>query len=148
MIENIDIRLSGRNGFLRNNPIFNTQMKHCRSLPRQHHNQWRDQLTRSRTLTPQHYGRHNIISDNYNHLDSNKIPTSSDKPYVSTYITDYITKQKPSNTPTKNSNDDDRVFNDVEDDNDFTVHRSDILKSNNNCRPYSSVKYNRKVDTE
>ncbi|XP_048730506.2 uncharacterized protein LOC125647748 isoform X2 [Ostrea edulis] len=119
MIENIDIRLSGRNGFLRNNPVFNKQMKHCRSLPRQHHNQWRDQLTRSRTLTPQHYGRHNITSDNYNHLDFDK-----------------------------NSNDDDRVFNDEEEDNAFTVHRSDILKSNNNCRPYSSVKYNRKVDTE
>ncbi|XP_056008228.1 multiple epidermal growth factor-like domains protein 10 isoform X1 [Ostrea edulis] len=155
MIDNSDLSPCKKHTLPRNSVGRNIHMQHWRSLPRRQPKEWQNQLTRSRTLVPGQYGRYNRYSDDYNHLQFNKMSTLPDKPCVSTRINHYGMRKpkfvKPSSKATKAEA---RKFIDENHYVNFTSEeypttpRSGIPLKPRNCRPYSSVKYNRKVEME
>ncbi|XP_055995809.1 uncharacterized protein LOC125647227 isoform X4 [Ostrea edulis] len=142
MMENSAISLSGKCTSLKHDPNRNIPKNHCRSLPRRQYAQWRNQLTRSKTLAPGHYGGYNRYSDDYNHLHFDKMPALPDNTTASISMDDYgIMKPKYEKTSSQNTNAEVRMSADKK-------KHPTMSRSETKCRPYSSVKYNRKVEME
>lgn len=117
-------------------------------IPKEPSNQARLPLRRSRTLGPEGYGHWCRGSDNYNHINLKSVkPLSS---YSNVMTNDYDVFKSPKASSETQINDNECVENKQFKEEIFgNNHRSLVHPTRKNRsmvnRPYSSVKYNRKI---